>query len=233
MDNKHIIAFGGLRPTRGRTHPLIGYLLELTGKARPKICFIPTATGDSKTSVVGFYDRFPGSMSERSHLNLFNRTIVDIETHLLEQDIVLVGGGNTANMLEIWRIHGVDIALKKAWDAGVVLCGGSAGSLCWFECGTTDSFNINELKPLYDGLGFLQGSHCPHYDGEAQRKPLYHKLISEGFPSGYAIDEDAAVHFINQDVHKAISSRTEASAYYVKLDGKTVTETQLPTELLS
>ena len=145
----------------------------------------------------------------------------------------MVGGGNTSNMLATWRVHGVDSVLAKAWNSGVILCGGSAGSLCWFECGTTDSFNLYQLEPLFDGLGFLAGSHCPHYDGEKQRRPLYHRLISEGFPPGYAVDEDAAIHFVGTDVHKVLSSRDDATAYYVQKTGDEVVETSLETVVLS
>ena len=116
MVDKHIVTFGGLRPSRGRTHPLISYVLSLSDKDYPKVCFIPTATGDSAASIVAFYDRFPASDAQRSHLALFNRTIYNIEEYLLDQDIIMVGGGNTANMLATWRVHGVDIALKKAID---------------------------------------------------------------------------------------------------------------------
>ena len=231
--DKQIITFGGLRPTRGRTHPLINYVLSLPRKDHPKVCFIPTATGDAATSIVAFYDRFNSSNAESSHLSLFNRTVYNIEEYLLSHDIIMVGGGNTANMLATWRVHGVDVALEKAWDSGVILCGGSAGSLCWFECGTTDSFNLYELEPLYDGLGFLPGSHCPHYDGEEQRRPLYHRLISEGFAPGYAVDDDAAIHFWETDVHRVISSRDNAGAYYVQKIGDEVIETSLETTILS
>ena len=233
MTDKQIITFGGLRPTRGGTHPLINYVISLSKKDRPKVCFIPTATGDAASSLVAFYDRFPASHSQRSHLALFNRTVSNIEEYLLGQDIIMVSGGNTANMLATWRVHGVDVVLKKAWESGVILCGGSAGSLCWFECGTTDSFNLNELGPLYDGLGFLPGSHCPHYDGEAQRRPLYHKLILEGFPPGYAVDEDAAVHFVGTQMHRVISSRDNAGAYYVQKIGDGIIETSLETKIVS
>jgi dipeptidase E len=232
MEEKHIVAFGGLRPLRGETHPLISYVLSLTAKERPKVCCIPTATGDSASSLVGFYNRFEAARSERSHLALFDRTVRDIRKYLLSQDVVFVGGGNTASMLAVWRAHGVDLALREAWEAGVVLCGGSAGSLCWFECGTTDSFDLNELQPLNDGLGFLPGSHCPHYDGEAQRRPLYHRVISEGFPAGYAIDDDAAIHFIGTKVAEVISSRAEATAYRVELIGGHVAESALPSQLV-
>ena len=135
-------------------------------------------------------------------------------------------------MLAVWRVHGMDLALREAWEAGVVLCGGSAGSLCWFECGTTDSFDVNELAPLNDGLGFLPGSHCPHYDGEEQRQPLYHRLISEGFPAGYAIDNDAAIHFVGTEVSDVVSSRAGATAYRVELSEGQVVETPLEPRLI-
>ena len=167
-DHKHIVAFGGLRTRPGEMSPVIDYILSLPQeilhlpqKPRPRICMIPTATGDSPASLLAFYNRVPGAWAARSHLALFDRTERDIRTFLLNQDIILVGGGNTANMLAVWRVHGVDEILREAWDSGILLCGGSAGSLCWFECGTTDSFDLNELQPIHDGLGFLPGSHCP------------------------------------------------------------------------
>ncbi len=225
--------FGGLRPTPGRTHPIVNYLLELTGKPRARVAFIPTATGDATETLVNMYARFPADRSERTHLALFNRTVEDISTYLLEQDIIVVGGGNTANMLAVWRVHGVDRALRAAWEHGVVLTGGSAGSLCWFECGTTDSFNLYRLAPLRDGLGFLPGSHCPHYDGEEQRRPLYHELVGDGFPAGYAMDDDAAVHFVGQEIREVVSARAGASAYRVERREGAVVETKLDARLLS
>ena len=227
MEGKHIVAFGGTRPVTVGMHPLHNYVLSLSGKDRPRVCCIPTATGDSPVNLLRFYSNFPASHSEPSHLELFSRTVRDIRDYLLSQDVIFVLGGNTANLLAVWRAHGVDLALKEAWEAGIVLCGGSAGSLCWFECGTTDSFDVNELKPLYDGLGFLPGSHCPHYDGEEQRRPLYHSLISEGFPPGYAIDDDAAIHFTGTEVSEVVSGRVGAAAYRVELTGGQVVETPL------
>ena len=114
-------------------------------------------------------------------------------------------------MLAVLRAHGVDVALRSACEAGVVLTGGSAGSLAWFECGTTDSFHLDVLEPLHDGLGFLAGSHCPHYDGEVQRRPLYHKLIGDGFPAGIAVDEDAAVHYVGTEISEVVSARPGAN----------------------
>ena len=233
MEGKHIVAFGGTRPVPVGMHPMHKYVLTLTDKARPKVCCIPTATGDSSPHLVQFYSNFPASACEPAHLALFNRTVRDIREFLLGQDVILVLGGNTANLLAVWRTHGVDVALKEAWEAGIVLCGGSAGSLCWFECGTTDSFDVNELKSLHDGLGFLPGSHCPHYDGEAQRRPLYHSLIAAGFPPGYAIDDDAAIHFEGTELSEAVSGRSGATAYRVELTGGQVVETPLDARAIS
>jgi peptidase E len=212
-----------MRARAGSTPPLVDYILSLAGKPRPRVCCIPTATGDSAVTLTAFYSRTPASRSERTHLALFDRTVTDIRSFLLAQDVIWVGGGNTANMLAVWRVHGVDRVLREAWNSGVILCGGSAGSLCWFECGTTDSFDLNQLRALQDGLGFLKGSHCPHYDGEEQRRPLYHRLVGEGFPAGYAIDDDAAIHFKGTDIGEVVTSRAGATAYRVELlDGKVV-----------
>ncbi len=214
-------------------HPIVDSLLGLAGKPRARVAIIPTAMGDSAEALVRLYARLPADRTERSHLALFHRTIGDIESYLLDQDIVLVAGGNTANMLAIWRAHGVDRALQAALEAGVILTGGSAGSLCWFEGGTTDSFDLYRLAPLRDGLGFLPGSHCPHYDGEAERRPLYHQLIRDGFPAGYAIDEDAAMRFVDGELVETVTAREGAAAYRVERINGSVVETPLPSRLLT
>jgi dipeptidase E len=232
VTDRRIVPFGGLRPTPGRVHPLVEYLLDLTEKPRARVAFIPTALGDSTEALVNMYARFPSSRTERSHLALFNRTVDDIDRYLLDQDLIVVGGGNTANMLAVWRVHGVDRALRAAWERGVILTGGSAGSLCWFDCGTTDSFSLYRLAPLQDGLGFLPGSHCPHYDGEEQRRPLYHQLIGAGFPPGYAIDDDAAISFSGTTVAEVVSAREGATAYRVERRDGVVVESPLAARLL-
>ena len=232
MTHRHIVPFGGLRPTPERVHPIVEYLLSLVDKPRARVAIIPTAMGDSAEALVRLYARLPADRTERSHLALFHRTIDNIESYLLGQDIILVAGGNTANMLAVWRTHGVDRALRSALDAGVILTGGSAGSLCWFEGGTTDSFNLYQLAPIRDGLAFLPGSHCPHYDGEAQRRPLYHQLIQDGFPAGYALDEDAAIHFVDGQLAEVVTAREGAGAYRVeRIDGHVV-ETPLASRRL-
>ncbi len=227
MTDRHIVAYGGLRPVPDATHPLVTYVLDLAGKERARVAFVPTAMGDAAQALVNMYARFPAPRCERSHLLLFDRTVEDIGSYLLEQDVIVVAGGNTANMLAVWRLHGVDRALRLAWEKGVILTGGSAGSLCWFECGTTDSFNLNRLAPLHDGLGFIPGSHCPHYDGEPQRRPLYQSLIADGFPAGYAIDEDAAIHFVGDSVAEVVSARDGAGAYRVEKVGGVVSDQPL------
>ena len=151
-------------------NPLLDdFVLALADADRPRVCFLPTASGDSEAYIVNFYAAF-ASRAEASHLALFSRTVPDIEAALLKQHVIYVGGGNTANMIAIWRTHGVDRILRSAWDAGVVLAGLSAGSICWFEAGTTDSYGP-DLSVFADGLGLLAGSHCPHYDGRRRRSP--------------------------------------------------------------
>ena len=206
---RKIIPFGGMRPQDRRIHPIVEYVLDTTGKPRARVCVISTASGDAKPN---FGDRFPPERTWVTHLALFHRTVTDIPGFLCDQDVIFVGGGNTLNMLAVWRAHGVDVALRAAWESGVILTGGSAGSLAWFECGTTDSFSLDRLEPLHDGLGFLPGSHCPHYDGEEQRRPLYNRLVGEGFPGGIAIDDDAAVLYVGTQIAEVVSARQGATA---------------------
>jgi dipeptidase E len=174
--------------------PVHQYLLDLTGQARPRICFIGTASGDNFEYLAAFYAFF-SRRAEASHLALFDRRVDDIERFLLEQDAIYVGGGNTANLLAVWRLHGVDRALRAAWERGVVLAGTSAGAICWFEAGLTDSFGP-DLAPLNDGLRFLPGSFCPHYDSESLRRPRYLEIVgSRGLPGGSAADEGVGMLF--------------------------------------
>jgi peptidase E len=137
----------------------------------------------------------------------------------LAHDVVLVGGGNTANMLAIWRLHGFDEVLREAWQSGVVLAGWSAGMICWFEAGVTDSFGP-QLAGMRDGLGFLPGSACPHYDGEALRRPVYERLVQEGFPPGIALDDAAGAHYVGTDLHAVVASSATAHGYHVGPDGE-------------
>jgi len=211
---------------------VLGLARSARGRERPRVCFLATASGDSPGYIANFYAAF-ARRAEASHLALFMRTEDDIENFLLDQDLIYVGGGNTENMLAIWRVHGVDRALRRAWEEGIVLTGLSAGSLCWFETGTTDSFGTG-LAALSRGLGFIPGSHSPHYDGEATRRPRYHQLVAEGaLPAGYAADDGAALVFDGPDLVEVVTSRPDARAYRVERapDGA-ARESVLPTRYL-
>jgi dipeptidase E len=229
---RHIVAMGGGGFSMEPDNPLLdNFILGLTRKRRPKVCFVPTASGDSDNYVARFYRAFPASRCSPSHLQLFHGDIPDLTRLLCDQDVVYVGGGSTANMLVVWRLHGMDKALHRAWVAGVVLCGVSAGALCWFEGGITDSFG-QKLSALHDGLGFLKGGFCPHYDGEVQRRPTLHREIVRGLPPTIAADDGAAVHFVNQKFAEVVSSRPSARAYRVRsIDGK-VREEMIDTRYL-
>lgn len=226
MTDRHILAMGGgvLDPDDA----MFRYLFELTGASRPRICCLATAEGDSAAAVAAFYRAFPSRRFEPSHLALFGRGSEDPREVLLAQDVVLVGGGSTANMLALWRLHGIDSALRDVWDEGVVLSGWSAGANCWFQASTTDSFGP-ELRALEDGLGLVTGSFCPHYDSEPARRPLYQRLIGEGFPAGYGADDRAACHFTGAELTTVVRSDPGANAYRVEraADGS-VSETRLP-----
>ncbi|MEO8571336.1 MAG: peptidase E [Chloroflexota bacterium] len=211
------------------------YVLDLAraarGRTRPRVCFLPTASGDAPGYIASFYAAF-ARRAEASHLALFIRTERDIDAFLLDQDLIYVGGGNTENMLAIWRIYGVDRALRRAWESGIVLTGLSAGSVCWFETGTTDSFG--GLATLSAGLGFLPGSHSPHYDGEPARRPTYQGMVAEGaLPAGYAADDGAALVFRGTTLTEVVASRPEARGYRVERgSARDALETELPTRYL-
>lgn len=232
MTDKHIIAFGGDGFLADPQNKLSAkFVLGLTGKERPKVCFLPTATGDALTYTEAFHARYSDDICESSHLHLFNREIKDLQGFLLSKDLIYVGGGNTANMLAVWRVHGVDKILREAYEQGIVLCGTSAGSICWFECGVTDSFGL-DLAPLNDGLGLISGSNCPHYDSEALRQPQYHKFVMEGLAGGYAADDGAALHFANGEFREAVSSKPNSRAFRVERKDNAIIETPLAVRFL-
>jgi dipeptidase E len=228
-----ILAIGGVQLQPGTTDwPLLQFMLDLTERERPRICMLATAAGESASGLAAYYATF-ARRAEPSHLDLFGRTVDDVEGFLLEQDVIFVGGGNTANMLAIWRVHGVDKALKKAWEQGVLLAGWSAGANCWFESSLTDSFGPN-LDPLKDGLKLLSGSFCPHYDSESLRRPRYDELVGSGaLPDGIAADDGVGVLFENMAFAEAVASLPGQHAYRVeRRRGRGVEETQIRAKLL-
>ena len=201
------------------------YILELSDKEKPTVCFIPTASGDSDKYIVQFYSTYTHLPCQPSHLSLFFPHTADLRSFLLEQDTIYVGGGNTKSLIALWREWELDKILREAWENGVILAGLSAGSICWFEQGLTDS--IPGKFTVLECLGFLKGSNCPHYDGEPERRPAYHRLLFQGLiSSGYAADDGVGLHFVDDKLEKIVSSRPHAKAYRVeKLNG--ITETVL------
>lgn len=227
---RHIVAMGG--GGFSDDDPLLDrYVLDLVDAPRPAVCFIPTASGDAPGYIDKFHAAFTAYGAQPAVLGLFQREIDDIDEFLEAQDVVYVGGGNTVNMLAIWKLHGVDAALRRAWERGVVLAGLSAGANCWFEAFTTDSFRIGGADPAA-GLGLVSGSFSPHHSGEPARRPAFGRLIADGtLPAGYACDDYAAIHVAEND-HRAIASRPEASAYRVTRVDDGYEETRLPATAL-
>ena len=223
MPDRHIVALGGWDPEDAR---LADFVLGLARRDPPKLCFLPTASADRDQAIATFFETF-AARAEPSVLRLFGVPRAGIREFLLERDVIWVAGGNTANMLAIWRLHGVDSALREAWEAGTVLAGWSAGAICWFEAGVTDSFGP-ELAPLNDGLGFLGGSFCPHYDSEELRRSTYERLVAEGLSEGYAAEDGVALHFRGTELAEVVSSRSEGRAFRVERAGDGIEETALP-----
>ena len=210
----------------------IRYMARLTGKPRPRLCYLPTAVGDRPDAVINFYKACaPLDVTPIVQASF----IASTEQHesweeaLLSMDAIIASGGNTLNQQAIWRAQGIDVALRQAWDRGIVLGGSSAGSLCWFEEGTTDS-RPKELS-IVECLGFLAGSHCPHYNSEPGRRPLYKSLVASGrMKPGYACDDDAGLYFENDQVTRVVSAREGAKVYYVSLINGALVEREFEPE---
>jgi dipeptidase E len=213
---RHIVAMGG------HATALEDYVLALA--AGPRVCFLPTAQGDDPATIVTFYEQL-GARCEGTHLRLFGVPPSNLRELLLAQNAIYVAGGNTASMLATWRAHGIDRILREAWDAGIVLCGWSAGANCWFEASVTDSFGP-ELAGMSEGLGLLPGSFCPHYSDES-RRAVYALLLDEGFPPGYAAEDGVALHFVDTELVEVVSAQDGARGYRVDSEGKTPLETRV------
>ncbi len=228
----HILAIGGAAfATQDGAPPLLRYALNLVGKDRPKVCYFGQASGESLVNTTAFYQAFSALGCEATHCSLFSPPTADLRGFVLAHDLIYVGGGNTKSMLALWREWGLDAIFRDAWRAGIVLMGASAGSICWFEQGVTDSIP-GDLTAL-NCLGFLPGSNCPHYDGEPGRRPAYHRLITAGeIVGGYACDDGVALHYAGDQLHAIISARPDAHAYRVTKVGDQVIETVAETRYL-
>jgi peptidase E len=195
---------------------LDSFVLSLAAKPDPVVCFVPTASGDSDRYVQRFYAAFRQLPCEPIDLSLFVRDGRSLSERLAGIDVIYVGGGSTANLLALWRLHGLDQALReRARARQLVLAGLSAGGLCWFEGGITDSYG--PLCPLPDGLGWIGGTFCPHYDGEPGRRPAFRSAVAQGtLNAGFAADDGAALHFIDGTLQRAVTERRSATVYRVE-----------------
>jgi dipeptidase E len=231
MSARTILAMGGGGFSMEPDNPLLDdFLLSLAASGdTPRVCFLPTASGDADGYIERFEQAFAGTRARTSVLHLFRREHDDLRSFVLSQDILYVGGGNTANMLALWRLHGLDEILLEALDAGVVLAGLSAGMNCWFEASVTDSFGAAGLQPLHDGLGILTGSACPHYDGEEPWRRTYLELVANGrLPGGYAAEDGCALLFRDGQLADAVASGPDTAAFLVRSANGVVVEEPLP-----
>jgi dipeptidase E len=225
-----IVAFGGGGFSMEAGNPLLDdFVLSLTGVDRPRVCFLPTASGDADHYIVRFYRHF-ACRADASHVSLFRRdrgggaVEGDIAAHLLEQDLIYVGGGNLVSLLGTWRAHGLDAVLRRAWRRGVVLCGPSAGSLCWFAEALTA---FHGAPRRVRGIGLLPFSNCVHYDAEPARREEYRRFVGDGMRPGFAADDGAALHFRGETLAGVVSSQPHAGAYLVAPEEGEVVETPL------
>jgi dipeptidase E len=218
-ERRQIVAFGGGGFSMESGNPLMDdYVLSLTGKPRPKVCFLPSASGDADHYIVRFYREFAGARAEASHISLFrrHRNQLDLREHLLGQDLIYVGGGSLVSLLGVWRAHGLDRILAEAWERGVVLCGLSAGALCWFA----DALSAYNGPPQrVQGLGLLPWSFTAHWDAEPERREEFERQLMAGMRPGYAAEDGAALHFLGLSLHAVVGSRPGVAGHELRLAG--------------
>ena len=218
MHSPQIVGLGGTPQD-----PMLDYVLSLARGRR--LLYVPTAGNEDPGRTFEWYGRLRGR-AELTPLSFYPWPPADLRAVTLAQDVILVPGGNTANMLAIWRAHGFEAILREAWQSGVLLTGWSAGMICWYEAGVTDSFGP-QLEGMRDGLGFLPGSACPHYDGEELRRPVYERLTKNGFPAGLALDDAAGAHYIGTELHNVVASQPGSRGYRIGPDGEEPIEARL------
>jgi peptidase E len=229
---RQIVALGGGGFSMEAGNPLLDdYVLGLTGAERPRVCFLPSASGDADHYIVRFYQNFSTDRCEASHISLFRREQgpADLRRHLLSQDLIYVGGGSVVSLLGVWRAHGIDEILREAWEAGVILCGLSAGSLCWFSEAVT-GFHGDPRR--LEGLGLLPFSNCVHYERGSKRRESYHDFLRQGMRPGYAAEDGAALHFKGEELSSVVASRPQARGYRLDVAGQRVIEMRIATTFL-
>lgn len=228
-----IIAIGGGGFSTTKPDPtLCAYVLEQSGRESPRVCCVATAVGDSETVIATFYKMAKKLGAKPSHLSLYAQPLEPLHSFVLKHDVIYVGGGNTRNLLILWKAWGLDVAMRTAYERGIVLAGQSAGGLCWFSGGVTDSYP-GRYAPLRC-LGFLRGSFCPHYDSEPKRRPVYRQLVRSGrLPGGYAADDNVALVYRDDRLERIVTSRQRARAHRLRLHtGKLIEESIKPEILL-
>ena len=229
---RHVVALGGGGFLSGSDTALDDFVLSLAPTDQPRVCFVGTASGDPTANEERFRDAFAGR-ARCSVLRLFDREVADLDAFLAEVDVVYVGGGSTVNLLAVWRAHGLDRSLRRAYEAGVVMAGVSAGANCWFGRSTTDSWLVGRADGLTDGLGWLPGGMCPHYRSEPSRRPALLELVAAGFGDTYGVDDDCALHFTDEQLVGAVSARPAAQAVLVRRgDDGAVVEDPVPARRL-
>jgi dipeptidase E len=229
---RQIVAFGGGGFSMESGNPLLDdYVLDLCKAERPRVCFLPSASGDADHYIVRFYRAFAASRCEASHISLFRREQgpADLRRHLLSQDLIYVGGGSVISLLGVWKAHGIDAILREAWEAGVILCGLSAGSLCWFEDAVT---GFHGEPQRVKGMGLLPFSNCVHYERDSKRRSSYHAFLREGMLAGYAAEDGAALHFTGTELSRVVASRPNARGYRLDVAGRRVVEMRIATTYL-
>ncbi|HLM18379.1 MAG TPA: peptidase E [Acidimicrobiia bacterium] len=234
MELRHIVAIGGGGFSEDRENPLLDdFVMALTDAPKPNVCFVSTASGDSPYYVDTFFATFATRNCTPTCLRLIRRPTPDPEELLAEQDVIYVGGGWTEPMLRVWRACAIDAALLRAWERGTILCGVSAGSMCWFEAGITAAAGRPDtMRPVEACLGLLPGSHCPHYE-HTTRRLGYHRLVTTGaLAAGHAAEGGVALHFVGTELAEAVTSRRSGSAYWVQATDGHLSEERLPTRYL-
>jgi dipeptidase E len=229
---RQIVAFGGGGFSMESGNPLLDeYVLGLCRRERPRVCFLPSASGDADHYVVRFYRAFPAERCEATHVSLFRREQgpEDLRAHLLAQDLIYVGGGSVVSLLGVWRAHGIDAILREAWEAGVVLCGLSAGSLCWFAEAVS---GFHGTPRRVEGLGLLPYSNCVHYAPGSAHCLAYRDLLQAGMRPGYGAGDGVALHFLDEELRRVVASRPQALGYRLELTAGQVVETGLATAYL-
>lgn len=229
---KQIVAIGGGGfSTTKFDRALCAFILRLAGKRKPRVCYVATAAGDAKTYIAAFYRAAKKLGARPSHLSLYDQPGEPLASFLSRHDVIYVCGGNTRNLLVLWKAWGVDEAMRKAYARGVVLAGHSAGALCWFSGGVTDSFP-GRYAPLRC-LGFVRGSFCPHYNSEPKRRPIYRRLVGSGaLPAGWAADDNVGLHFIDGRLRAVVSSKRSRRAHRLGRRNHVLVETELKPEVL-